>query len=77
MKVTIKTYSAIKWALVAIGCIGLVLLFLDITDWGVVLSLLYVLYLRFNLKAPFRCLFHYAIVGGDFTTTRNQKQEKN
>jgi hypothetical protein len=21
--------------------------------------------------------FHYAIVGGDFTTTRNQKQEKN
>ena len=37
MKVTIKTYNAIQWALVAIGCIGLVLLFLDITDWGVVL----------------------------------------
>lgn len=34
MKVTIKTYNAIKWALVAIGCIGLVLLFLDITDVG-------------------------------------------
>ena len=37
MKVTIKTYNTIQWALVAIGCINLVLLFLGITDWGVVL----------------------------------------
>lgn len=37
MKVAIKTYNAIKCALVAIGCIGLVLLFLDITDWGFLL----------------------------------------
>lgn len=37
MKVTIKTYNAIQYALVAIGCIGLVLLFLDITDWGFLL----------------------------------------
>lgn len=37
MKVTIKTYNAIKWTLVAIGCIGLVLLFLGIADWGVIL----------------------------------------
>lgn len=37
MKVTIKTYNAIKLALVAIGCIGLVLLFLGITNLGIVL----------------------------------------
>lgn len=43
MKVSVKTYNAIKWALVAIGCIGLVLLFLGITDWGRYSSLLYVL----------------------------------
>lgn len=37
MKVSVKTYNAIKWALVVIGCVGLVLLFLGITDWGVIL----------------------------------------
>ena len=50
MKVTIKTYNAIKWALVAIGCIGLVLLFLDITDWGVVL--LFFMFFIYALIAP-------------------------
>ena len=37
MNVTMTTYNDIQWALVAIGCIGLVLLFLDITDWGFLL----------------------------------------
>lgn len=38
MKVSVKTYNAIKWALVAIGCVGLVLLFLGITDWALFFS---------------------------------------
>lgn len=37
MKVTVKTYNAIRWTIVAIGCTGLVLLFLDIIDWGFLL----------------------------------------
>lgn len=37
MRVSVKTYNAIKWALVAIGCVGLVLLFLGITDCGVII----------------------------------------
>lgn len=47
MKVTVKTYNAIKWALVVIGCVGLVLLFLGITDWGVIL--LFFMYFNYAL----------------------------
>lgn len=47
MKVTVKTYNAIKWALVAIGCIGLVLLSLGITDWGAIL--LFFMYFNYAL----------------------------
>ena len=47
MKVSEKTYNAIKWALVAIGCVGLVLLFTGITDWGVIL--LFFMYFNYAL----------------------------
>ena len=37
MKVSEKTYNAIMWAHIVIGCVGLVLLYLGITDWGIIL----------------------------------------
>ena len=37
MKISVKTYNAIMWALVVVGCAGLVLLYLGITDWGLIL----------------------------------------